>query len=114
MYEIWLAINILWEIALSVWPALLVAAVLWLALMFVALKRPAPSWRAARSAAIVAALLGFALAIPALPALTRSSLSAMGYWVDWLNLVAISAAAAAVVAAFVWPIGTLLQRPPNG
>lgn len=31
MYEIWLMLNIVWEIALGVWPLLLMAAVLWLA-----------------------------------------------------------------------------------
>ncbi len=112
MYEIWLAINILWEIALSVWPALLVAAVLWMVLMFVAMRRPATAWRSTRPIAFGAALLGFVLAVPGLPAMTRSSLSAMGYWVDWANLLAIALAAGVGVAAFVWPLMVLL-RPPR-
>ena len=59
MYEIWLALNIAWEIAWGLWPWLLAAGVLWAALLALALKRGWPAWRQTLPLALsVSGLLG--------------------------------------------------------
>ena len=110
MYEIWLVMNILWELALGVWPLLLGAAVLWAVLMATALARPGTRWGVGLPLAVVAGLLVAAAAVVALPGLTRASLSDMGYWVDWINLLGIAAAFGAVAAAFAWPLLAMRGR----
>ena len=104
MYEIWLVINILWEMALGVWPLLLLGLVLWGLLMAAALRRPKPGWRDARWAAMGVGLAAAALAVLGVPPATQSSLANMGYWVDWANLLAIASACGAVALAFAWPL----------
>jgi hypothetical protein len=107
MYEIWLALNIVWEIALSVWPWLVGALLVWIALMAVALRRPASRWQPGLPLALVAGAVAMVAAVLALPPLTQSSLSEMGYWVDWANLLAIAGGFGAVVAAFAWPLAAM-------
>ncbi len=100
MYEIWLVLNILYESALEVWPALLGLAVTWLALMVLARSRLSLGTlrHALFPASFVAGLLFFTL-----PSLTQSSFANMGYWVDWLNLLGIALGLGAAFALFAWP-----------
>lgn len=106
MYEIWLALNIVYEIALGVWPALLVLLLVWIALLVAARGRL--SARALRPALALAlgALVAAALVL-AVPSLTQSSLANMGYWVDWANLLAIALGLGALAAVFAWPLAAL-------
>ena len=53
MYEIWLMLNIVYELALSIWPWLLALVVLWLLLMGRAWGRRGADWRASLPGAIV-------------------------------------------------------------
>ena len=46
MYEIWLAMNIVWEIALTAWPWLLALGVLIVVLWAIALQRGRAPWGA--------------------------------------------------------------------
>ncbi len=62
MYEVWLMMNILWELALGVWPLVLGAAVLWAVLMATALARTGTSWAAGLPLAVVAGLVVAAVA----------------------------------------------------
>lgn len=87
MYEIWLAMNIVYEIALSVAPWLAVLLLVWLVLLVLARKRL--SLCALRPALALTALVAGVLFF-ALPALTQSSFANMGYWVDWANLLAVA------------------------
>jgi hypothetical protein len=104
MYEIWLALNILWEIALDIWPLLLVVALLLALVVAVALARSPGRWRAGLVPAIGIGVVVAVLAFLVVPGLTRSSLAELAYWVDWLNLVAIAAGFGAVALAFAWPL----------
>lgn len=103
MYEIWLVLNILWEIALGVAPLLVGLLAAWVLLMAVAWRCGAP-WRRALPTALTAGGVVAVLAFLSLPTLTQSSLSEMGYWVDWANLVAMALAAGVAAAVFVWPL----------
>lgn len=104
MYEIWLAANIVWEIALGIWPALFAVGLAWLALLLFVVSRPAPSWRLAVPGTVAVGLVAFLLAFVAVPWLTRSSLLELAYWVDWANLGAIAAGFGVAVMACAWPL----------
>jgi hypothetical protein len=107
MYEIWLAVNIAWEIAKGIWPALLVAALAWIALVVAALRRPGTRWGAGLGTAVVAGIAVMVASILVVPYLTKSSLAEMGYWVDWANIAAIGAGFGAIAAAYVWPLAAM-------
>ena len=107
MYEIWLVMNIVWEIARGVWPLLALGAAAWLVLMVLAWRRPMAQWRGAwplaAGVAAAAAVIGFL----AVPTTTRSSLQELAYWVDWANLASIALGIGVAALAFAWPAGVL-------
>lgn len=103
MYEIWLAINVVFELAMANLPLVLFFVALWAALMAFVLLRGRANWRGALPAALLAWALAGAAAFFTVPSLVQSTLSDMRYWVDWANLLAIAAGLGGVVALFVWP-----------
>ena len=109
MYEIWLMLNIVWEIALGLWPLLLAAAVLWGILMLTAWRRAGTRWRAGLPLALGVGVLVMAVAAPLIPGWNRSTLADMGYCVDWANLLAVAAGFGAVAVAFAWPLSAMRQ-----
>ena len=104
MYEIWLVINIVYEIALTIWPLLALALAVWLVLLWRARSRSGGAKAAIGVGALAAVLLLFTV-----PSMTNSSLSNMGYWVDWANLLAVAGGLGALIAVFVWPLMQLLK-----
>ena len=111
MYEIWLVMNILWELALGIWPLLAGAGVLWLAVVMAAATRPNPQWGPALVPALGVAVAAGVLAFVAVPGLTRSSLVELRYWVDWFNLAGVAAAAGGIALAFAWPLAAMRGAP---
>lgn len=107
MYEVWLILNIVFEVALTVWPMLVVALLVWLTLLWVAGQRL--SARALRGALVLGGV-GVLVAALALPALTRSSLGDMSYWLDWAALAGLALACGVVVVAFAFPLLSLMRR----
>ena len=110
MYEIWLVMNIVWEIALGIWPLLAVGAAAWLVLVVLAWRRPLPHWRSALPMAAGLAAAAALIAFVAVPMLTRSSLQELAYWVDWANLASIALGIGVAALAFAWPAGVLWRR----
>ena len=110
MYEIWLVINIVYEIALTLWPLLILALVVWLALMWPARSRL--GGQALRQALVLGAVAVAALYFT-LPTLTHSSLANMGYWVDWANLLAMALALGTLCGLFLWPLLALRIKSAN-
>jgi len=104
MYELWLMLNIVWEIALGLWPVLLLAALLWVALAATAWGRTGAHWRTGLVPALGIGMVTAIVAALLLPGSLRSSLSDMGYWLDWATLAGLAAAVGGVVAAFAWPL----------
>jgi undecaprenyl pyrophosphate phosphatase UppP len=104
MYEIWLVLNIVWEIALSVWPLVLATGVVWAVLMGTAWSRPTVRWGAGLPLALLVGLVVCVAAVLLVPGWSRSSMTEMGYWVDWANLLAVAAGFGAVAAALAWPL----------
>lgn len=110
MYEIWLVMNIVWEIALGVWPLLAIAAVAWAVLMALAWRRPAAHWRSAWPMAAVVAGVAAVVGFLVVPSMTRSSLQELAYWVDWANLASIALGIGVATLAFAWPVRVLSRR----
>ncbi len=109
MYEIWLMLVIVYELALSIWPWLLALAVLWLLLLMLARGGNA-AWRPCLSKAVMlGALLGVVIFFVT-PIWNKSGLGEMKYWVDWANLLGIAAAWAVAGTLFVWPLLTWIRK----
>lgn len=104
MYEVWLMMNIAWEIAQGAWPWLLGAALLWSLLLGLAWSRRPVAWRASLPAALAAAGVAGGVAFVMLPGLVQSALTEMGYWVDWAMLAGLAAGAGSLALAFAWPL----------
>ena len=107
MYEIWLAMNIAYETALGLLPALAPLVLMWAVMMVInrkKLKRVKPATLAA-----LAVLVSLA-AVLALPSLSQSTLADMGYWVDWTVLVGMAAGVGVVAAVLLWPVLAMRQR----
>ena len=103
MYEIWLVLNILWELALGAAPWLLAALAAWIALMVTASRRGA-AWRAGLGGSVVVAIVVGVAAFLWVPAATRSSIGELGYWVDWANLAGVALGFAGAAALLAWPV----------
>ena len=103
MYELWLMLNIVWEIALGLWPLLLGGVLLWLVLLASTWRRAQGQWGPGLGLAMLVAVGVGIAALLLIPGWTRSSLSELGYWVDWANLMALAAAAGGLALAFAWP-----------
>jgi hypothetical protein len=101
MYEIWLAMNIVYEIALDLWPAWLPLLLVWLVVLLINRQRLG---QVAWTTLLAVAALAGVVAVLALPSLSQSSLADMGYWVDWANLVAMAAGFGVAAAALLWPV----------
>ena len=108
MYEIWLVLNIIYEIALSIWPVLALTLAVWLVALWVSRARLGKA--ALRQAVVVAAVAAVVLFF-AIPTLTKSSLSNMGYWVDWGILSALALGLGALVGTFLFPLLALRHQP---
>lgn len=110
MYEIWLVMNIVYEIALSMWPLLAIVLAVWLLMLWAARARLGGA--AGRRAWVLGLVLGALVTVVlffTVPGLTRSSLSNMGYWVDWANLASVALGLGALAALFLWPLMALLR-----
>jgi hypothetical protein len=104
MYELWLVLNILWEMAAGIWPLLLGALLLWVVLTATALRRPGARWRRGLPPALAVGAAVAVVAFLLVPAATRSSLAELRYWVDWANLLGVAMAFGAVAVAVAWPL----------
>jgi hypothetical protein len=111
MYEIWLGLNIAWELAAiyAVW-AVPMAIVLFILLAIALVRRPRPGMRGVVLAtAVIAATIAFFF----LPDSTMASLGDLGYWVDWIVLAGLAGAvglAAGIAAAGIF---ALVAPPPS-
>jgi hypothetical protein len=107
MYEIWLAINIAYEAALGLLPALAPLVLMW-AVMMVINRKKLKRVKLVTLAA-VAVLVALA-AVLALPSLSKSTLADMGYGVDWAALLGMAAGLGVAAAVLVWPVLAMRQR----
>ena len=101
MYELWLVMNIVYEIALGIWPLLALLLIVWLGMLVAARGRM--GMRQATRAALLGLVVAVALFF-SVPTLTQSSFANMGYWVDWANLLAVALGLGALAAMFSLPL----------
>lgn len=107
MYEIWLAMNIVYEIALGLWPALAPLLIVWVVVMWINRQQLAQVSVAALAAVVVLVALA---AVLALPSLSRASLADMGYWVDWAALLGMAAGLGVAASLLLWPLLATMRR----
>lgn len=107
MYEIWLAMNIVYEMALGLLPALLALALVWAVVMVIYRRKLA---LVSATALVAVAVLVTLAAVLALPSLSKSTLGDMGYWVDWANLLAMAAGFGVAAALLLWPVLAMRKR----
>ena len=104
MYEIWLMLNIAWEILLPIMPVVVVLLLVWVGLMARATFGGAANWAGGLGRALLIGVVVAVVAFFVIPGALKSNLSEMGNWAAWLTLVGLSMAAGALVAAVLWPI----------
>jgi hypothetical protein len=107
MYEIWLAMNIAYETALGLLPALAPLVLMWAVMMVI--NRKKLNRVKLITLAAVAVLVALA-AVLALPSLSKSTLADMGYWVDWAALLGMAAGVGVAAAVLLWPVLAMRQR----
>jgi len=110
MYEIWLMLVIVYELALSIWPWLLALAVLWLLLLMLARGGRAGGWSTCLPKAIMLGVLVGVVIFFVTPIWNKSGLGEMKYWVDWANLLGIAVAWAVAGTLFAWPLLTWIRK----
>ena len=107
MNEIWLAMNVAFETALGLLPALAPLVLMWAVMMVInrkKLKRVNPGTLAA------VAVLVTLVAVVALPSMTQSSLADMTDGVDWAALLGMAAGVGVTAALLMWPVLVMRQR----
>jgi hypothetical protein len=107
MYEIWLMLNIVFETALTIQVELAIAALVLLILWLIARNQLASDQ--------LKPTVGLGLAFSCLlfliiPSLTKSSLSEMGYWVDWVNLVSLALGFGVVGMFYIFPVMCIARK----
>ena len=107
MYEIWLAMNIAYETALGLLPALAPLVLMWAVMMVI--NRKKLNRVKLITLAAVAVLVALA-AVLALPSLSKSTLADMGYWVDWAALLGMAGGVGVAAAVLLWPVLAMRQR----
>jgi len=106
-YELWLALNIVYELALANLAVLIILAIAIAFLFGVAAVKGAPAWGKGLKVGIIAGVIVTIAGIFFVPTMIGSSIGDVAYWVDWANLFAVSAGFGAAAAALIWPIGAM-------
>ena len=110
MYELWLGLNVVFEFLRPAMLWLVLATLVWVVLVGLAARRHV--WRRALPIALIAGVVGTAVAVFAIPSLFMdSSLREAQYWLDWAAVIGMGAGVGAVITAWVWPLAALASRP---
>lgn len=107
LYELWLALNIVFELALANIATLIILVIAIGFLFGVAAVKGAPAWGKGLKVGIIAGAVVTIAGLFFVPALIDSSIADVSYWVDWANLFAVSAGFGVAAAALIWPIGAM-------
>ena len=111
MYEIWLIINTIYELALANLSWVLSTLVIWLMLMLVTQFSKKLPWSTGVKAAVVVGLIAWVIFFALVPSLTKSSFEYVNSVIDWLAVGGVAAAFAGLLAMFVGPLYLLVKRP---
>ncbi|ODT36846.1 MAG: hypothetical protein ABS55_04905 [Lautropia sp. SCN 70-15] len=107
MYEIWLALNIVFELALAN-KGLVIGYLVLLGVLLLAARSGA--WRRGLPLAIGLGVLAAVAAFALLPSLTASSFGNVAYWIDWANLAAMALGIGGAAALLAWPLAAMAKK----
>ncbi len=110
MYEIWLGLNIAWEMALDHRLQIIVYLLAIVALYAYALWRRPHSWQRNFRPAVTLGVLAAIVAFFVLPGLTDSAFGRFHQWLDWALLVALALVVGVALAVLAWPVLSLMRR----
>lgn len=108
MYEIWLAINIVWEYFLLHSLLFVLYAIILLLVWGIALRRHGRAILRPPFCQLIGSwLIGTVIAMLVVPWLTSANHADLDYWVDWANLFAIAAGCGVALALLAWPLAAI-------
>jgi hypothetical protein len=110
IYDIWLGLNIFWEIALGAFPMILLAAFIWLTLAGIALSKKPIKWCAVTLTALIPAAIVTVVMFVLFPGQSHATLADMGYWVDWAVLSTIALGFGALAFLYAIPVLIIFKR----
>ncbi len=110
MYEIWLAVNIVYEILRPALPVLALLALAWVAFGWRVWRIPSARWGAATKAVLILAVVVAVAVFTLMPVATSSSLSELKYGVDWAFLGSVALGFGALAGVLAWPLLAWLSR----
>ncbi|QEY58769.1 hypothetical protein FXF61_06100 [Pseudomonas sp. C27(2019)] len=110
MYEIWLIINVFYELALANLGLVLSTIVVWLILMLVTQFKKELPWGKGVKTASAIGLVAWVIFFVMVPGLSKSSFASVNSVIDWLVVAGVSGAFAGLLALFVGPIYLLVKR----
>lgn len=106
-YEVWLAVNIVWEYLMANLPVIIILLVAIAFLFGIAVVKGSPAWRKGLRVGILGGIVVALVSIFIIPSVIDSKLSDLNYWVDWANLLAIAGIWGAIGAVMLWPVGAM-------
>ncbi|HRQ56612.1 MAG TPA: hypothetical protein PLN31_04285 [Azoarcus taiwanensis] len=106
-YEVWLAVNIVWEYLMANLPVIIILLVAIAFLFGIAVVKGSPAWRKGLRVGILGGIVVALVSIFIIPSVIDSKLSDLNYWVDWANLFAIAGIWGAIGAVMLWPVGAM-------
>ncbi len=106
-YEVWLAMNIVWEYLLANMAVLIILLAAIGLLFGIAAVKGAPAWRKGLRVGLIGGVVVALGSLFMIPSVIDSSLSDLTYWVDWANLFAIAGVWGAIGAVMLWPVGAM-------
>jgi len=109
-YDLWLALNIFWEIALGKMQIILLAGVIWIILTTIALSKRSIHWGTVLRTALIPAGIVAVVMFVLCPGQSHASLLDMGYWVDWAVLGAVALGFGAVAFMYAVPALIIFKR----
>lgn len=107
LYEVWLAMNIVWEYLLANMPVVIILLVTIAFLFGIAAVKGSPAWKKGLRVGILGGIVVAFVSLFIIPSVIDSRLSDLNYWVDWANLFAIAGIWGAIGAVMLWPVGAM-------
>lgn len=107
LYEVQLAINIMWEYLLANLAVVIILLVTIAFLFGIAAVKGAPAWKKGLRVGIIGGIVVALGSLFVIPSVIDSKLSDLTYWVDWANLFAVAGIWGAIGAAMLWPVGAM-------
>jgi len=111
LYNIWMSINVVYEMLLPLLWLVVLLGLAWAATLVLALKRASMSqWRRSLPITALFGLVAAALTFVFVPILTHAGFSDLYKFIDWLFLIGTAVAVGVVLMVATWPGLTWLKK----